>query len=176
MSMDMNGRLPGVKWLVVLIGAAVISLPACEAVNGGIRHPTQPDMIDGEVIAWPFRPVEMRIHPLTRMATEREGSASAIEARIEFLDADRHTTRALGKLTLSLHRGPGRGEASLIDVWVTDLNDLSENAMRFDDVTRTYLLPLQVDPNEVPAGAELHANFQSADGRELTADFVVKAR
>jgi hypothetical protein len=161
-----------VKFFGMLLIAAVaaMALVACETTDRSAddRYLQLPDIVGGEPVAWPFRPVEMRIHPLTRLATD-EDEAVYLEVRIEFRDADGHTTRGLGELIVALHTG-GLGNA-LIDSWRQDLTDLSVNAQRFDDVTRTYLLRLRVDPANMPVRPELRAVYHAADGRVLTAEY-----
>lgn len=154
----------------MLLGSALVLLPACQSTDSVAddRYLQLPDIIDGEPIAWPFRPAEMRVHPLTRVATGDDGDGQHLEVRIEFRDADGHTTRGLGELVVSLHGSPG--EASPIDSWRVDLTDLAVNAQRFDDVSRTYLLRLRVGPDELPARATLRASYRAADGRTLNAE------
>jgi len=162
------------RWRVaasgVLLSLLCVAIPGCETAEpmADDRYLQLPDIVDGEPMAWPFRPASMRVHPLTRMATGEVDDEAHLEARIEFRDADGHTTRALGELVVSLHSGPGEGGE--IQSWRVDLTDLDVNAQQFDDVSRTYLLRLRIDPSEIPERAVLRATYHAADGRTLTAE------
>lgn len=108
---------------------------------------------------WPFRPASLRIHPLSRAVT-REGSATAIEARIEFFDRFGHTTKGLGLMRLELHAAdapPGSGRR--LGAWEIDLSDLDSNLRHYDDVTRTYYFRLGLEGlGDLPATARLSAS------------------
>jgi len=119
--------------------------------------------------AWPFWPVSMRVHPLTRLMIDRQTSEQIIECRLEFQDSQGQTSKASGQLTLQIYpesSTPLGGGA--LQTWNQDLRDLEINHQRYDDVTRTYLFRLQIT-QPLPAGAELRAFFLSADGRRLSA-------
>lgn len=163
--------------LVVGLGAA---LP------GGCQPapvPPSPPVIDGafgnEISAWPFWPRRMRIHPLTRLVSDENLGQLVIEARIEFRDDFNNTTKGVGQLRFDLHDvSGGRGDPPLTtwdhdhdDDKPLDLGDLTLNARYFDDVTRTYLFRLGIDPADLPAQPQLRAYFVSADGQKLTADY-----
>lgn len=163
-SVKWTGTLPAVGLLIAVIAIAAFTA-ACETTDSARddRYLQLPDIIAGEPVAWPFRPAEMRIHPLTRLATDDEGEAAFLEVRIEFRDADGHTTRGLGELIVDLRAADGSTNA-----WRVDLTDRSVNAERFDDVSRTYLLRLRIDRDDLSARPQLRAIYNAADGRTLT--------
>ena len=47
------------------------------------------------------------------------------------------------------------------------LRDPDINRLRYDEVTRTYLFPLDAEMEQLPAEPELRAYFLSADGQAL---------
>jgi hypothetical protein len=108
----------------------------------------------------------MRLHPLTRLAPDPFTRETVIEARVEFVDAERVTTRAAGVVHLKLHDASSEG---LLNEWIVDLEDRQQNTLHFDTVTRTYLFKLQVDPATLPAEVLLRASFHGADGRDFEA-------
>ncbi|HRP62698.1 MAG TPA: hypothetical protein PK400_05335 [Phycisphaerales bacterium] len=145
----------------------------------------------GEVPPWPYWPADMRFHPLTRLATTEGGNATGIlgerreshegelvhvEARLEFFDTDRHTSRSLGQVRFELRDG-AQGQASdVIDAWNIDMRDLVVNAQLFDPITRTYLIRLELERASVPEHADLRAYFLGVDGAELRASHRLRVR
>lgn len=109
----------------------------------------------------------MRIHPLTRLM--ETGDGLIIETRIEFSDAWGSTTRGLGQLRIMLVETAGSEQGRLLEEWNTDLRDVDANVLHFDDITRTYLLRLEIDPSLLSRTAELRAHFLSADNTRLSA-------
>jgi hypothetical protein len=119
-----------------------------------------------KTVPWPFWPAKMRIHPLTRVAMDGNSHQLVIEARLEFLDADGHTTRAVGQVLFQLMADPDElDDAPPRRAWPEqDLRDLKVNRTRFDDVTSTYLFPIDVEESDLSGQPELRAYFLSADG------------
>lgn len=163
----------------MLLAPAILVMVGCEttARSPSIR-PSGARAIDNGVegAAWPFWPRRMRIHPLSRFATDRETGALLIEARLEFSDSEKHTTKALGQVRLDLHSAMASESAVSLETWNEDLRDLGVNASRFDEVTRTYLLRLEVDESLLPERASLKAYYLGADGQELRAEYKLPAR
>lgn len=123
----------------------------------------------GEHAVWPFWPEHMRVHPLTRLASDPQTGRPIIECRIEFQDADGQTSKAVGQLTLQVYPdGSTATGTAALETWNQDLRDLAVNRRQYDDVTRTYLFRLQLT-QPLPAGCELRAFFLSADGRRMNA-------
>jgi hypothetical protein len=118
---------------------------------------------------WPYWPVRMQIHPLTRITVDRKTGALVLEARVEFLDADGVSCRAFGQVLLELtDRDAGDESDALSNVWTVDLRDESANATHFDAVTRTYLFRLELTPDELPRQPELRIMYQGADGATMS--------
>lgn len=92
-----------------------------------------------------------------------------IEARIEFSDGYGSTTRCMGQLRLMLVETLGDGEGELLEEWNKDLRNLNANVLHFDDITRTYLFRLEVNPDTFSRTAELRSQFLSADNARLSA-------
>lgn len=89
-----------------------------------------------------FSPVVMRVHPLTHVEV-RDGSAVLI-AHVELKDRYGDTVKGLGRLSLSLSRPAGGGEARELAWEVEEMQDADRNARLFDAATRTYRLQLGV--------------------------------
>lgn len=143
----------------------MLALSACNRPSQ-----TAPTVLDEAAIdaGWPFAPVSVRIHPLTRLRIDDRTERPVIEARVELLDVDGMTTRGLGFLTLMLGRSYQGGIApeDVIE-WDCDLNDLSTNRLRFDDVTRTYLLRLDLNAGDVPEQPVVAVRFVVPGGHVL---------
>jgi len=125
--------------------------------------------------SWPFWPESMRLHPLTRLALDPETGEQVIECRIEFLDPDGQTSRAVGQLTLQLYPEAGTPTADnlALQTWNQDLRELALNRRQYDVVTRTYLFRLQIT-QPLPVGADLRAFFLSLDGQRMLAEMRVR--
>lgn len=118
---------------------------------------------------WPFWPVLMQIHPLTRISVNRKSGGMMLEARAEFLDADGVNSRACGQVLLELSdREAVDASSALSNVWTVDLRDLKANATHFDAVTRTYLFRLELEPEQIPRQPELRITFQGIDGATMS--------
>ena len=121
---------------------------------------------------WPFWPVKMRIHPLTRLLTQSTGAAGGeadqwlVETRIEFTDRDGQPAKAVGQLVIQIHENPAAAQER-VKSWNTDLRDLRMNREHYDDVTRTYLFRLVVAPDEVNDQSQIRAMFVSGDGQQF---------
>lgn len=149
------------RFIAALAMCACLSLYACAPDNGtGVRTGIITDQRD-----WPFWPAQMRIYPVVRIVNDLETGQVVIEARIEFKDQDGAVTKAIGELTVELYAAMESRTSHLIDQWSLDLRDLAINRQHFDDVTRTYLLRMEIDPSRVPERGELRAAFASIDGR-----------
>jgi hypothetical protein len=122
---------------------------------------------------WPFWPTSMRIHPLTRVTTEAHSDKLVIETRIEFSDADGQTTKAVGQVRFELY-ADASAAGGPIRAWPEqDLRDLDINRLRYDDVTRTYLFPIDIKQDDLAGSPQLWAYFLSADGRLMKSRFAI---
>lgn len=122
------------------------------------------------VPVWPFWPVGMRLHPLTRLAIDPVSGEQVIECRVEFQDIDGLTSKAVGQLTLQVYPdGVTATGTGALETWNQDLRDLQLNHRQYDDVTRTYLFRLQT-AQPLPIGCELRVFFLSVDGRRMNAE------
>ncbi len=123
---------------------------------------------------WPFWPVKMRIHPLTRVVPDEASSRLVIEARIELRDQHNHTTKGYGEVRFDLFDAAVTGEQTPIKEWNQDLRDLDRNRLYYDEVTRTYLFRLGIDPADLPAEPVLLAYYLSADERSFSATYELR--
>ena len=130
---------------------------------------------DAQTSDWPFWPQALRIHPLTRLAVDAKSGRSIIEVRLEFLDPEGHTTKGVGQVRIDLAAGGSGADSSPpIATWNWDLRDRSVNRRFYDDVTRTYLFRLTVDPSELGPQPELRAYYLSAAGARLQATHALR--
>ena len=147
----------GLAWLT---GCAATEQPASSGAN---------ESRTAEQTRWPFWPTAMRLHPLSRLVTGAgEDAETVIEARLELLDREGHTTKGFGQVAIDLLDASRPGSPPTLH-WEQDLRDLALNAQYFDDVTRTYLFKLDT-LNEIPDRPRLAVLFVSADGTRLEAE------
>ena len=130
---------------------------------------------------WPFWPVRMRIHPLTRLVISptKDGTTPAnqwiIETRIEFQDADGLPSKACGQLAIQMYESPSmQTDQGRVKTWNVDLRDLAVNRAQFDDITRTYLFRLAIKPAELTEQSQLRATFASEDGQTFEDRLLVR--
>ncbi|MHC5114329.1 MAG: hypothetical protein ACYTGP_07865 [Planctomycetota bacterium] len=156
----------------IVLVLSVLACGGCETTKGGVRGASSTHA-DGSP-RWPFWPTDMRIHPLTRIAADADGAETVIEARLELVDEDGHTTKGVGVVTCELI---SRGDDTVVAFWELDLNDRAVNRERYDEVTRTYLIPLELnDATVLPERPELRARFASTDGQVFEAKLQVRRR
>lgn len=98
-----------------------------------------------------------------------DGEARGIEARIELRDADGYACRGVGLLTLHVTITSALRELSRHAI---DLADPATNSQRFDDVTRTYIVRIDLSgQGHLPDILVLHAQFQPpGDGAAAMTD------
>jgi len=162
--------------LLVLMLMAAMALPTGCATHGDPPAPTGPgwstpkNTRGGASAGWPFWPTRMRVHPSTRIVKEDQSDDHwVIETRIEFADSEGATTKAVGQLTIQLWDGAAAGAAQSLHTWNMDLRDLAVNRRQYDDVMRTYLFRLEIDPASLPESPELRTYFVAMDGQDLEA-------
>jgi hypothetical protein len=136
--------------LLCALGVCAVNLAGC-----GIRpKPPMAGMTASKVVASPFAPKTLELHPLTRV--ERDGSGKPlIVCHIELHDEWGDTCKATGQLQVQLYRPVGGRQSGLGTqelAWDVDLSDLEMQRL-FDSATRTYRLELEGAPEWVlPAG------------------------
>jgi hypothetical protein len=158
---------------------AIAAISGCEPRSGTASAPVLPGSSGSGALDehhaverpnWPYWPVAMRLHPLTRLMTDAHSGETIIEARLEFVDGDSQTTKAVGQLTLQVYPDSVTPTGSgALETWNQDLRDVAVNRRQYDDVTRTYLFRLQAT-QALPAGCEIRAFFLSADDRRMNAE------
>ncbi len=155
---------------ILLMILVPVLLPACIAPKGGDRKASRIEE------PWPFAPVRLEIHPLTRYirAAPNAAESGTIEAHIELFDRDGDPAKGVGVLLIELYRmtGPveGVGAEEQIARWPWNLNDPEKNKATYDPVTRTYRMSLTGLPPSTRTGEslELRATLTVPDGRAMT--------
>jgi hypothetical protein len=148
--------------ILSFMALSVLVLSACsrptawrdESVGQGTRS---------DDVRWPFWPTSMRLHPLSRVVIDPDGS-DHVEAHIEFRDKDGHTTRATGSIRIDLFDLGQTGDSASWLEWNVDLADLESNRLHYDDVMRTYSFRLNLADQPLPDRPALIARFVSEDG------------
>lgn len=120
---------------------------------------------------WPFRPSELRIHPLTRVVMDEKTNDPIIEVRIEFIDPNGHTTKGVGQIRIDLL---SKSADDPIAIWSRDLRDLEVNFEHYDEITQTYLFRLRINGKELPINPSINAYFLAVDGLRLEANYQLK--
>ncbi len=142
---------------------APLLLSACSVrTPPGTSHaaPTPNNATAGVRYRNPFPPVELVVHPLSRITTDPDTGDARIEAHFELLDTYGHTVKALGTAALELRvvdRGTSgtSGGPRQLARWTIDMSTPDENARPFDRVTRTYRLTLIDLPRPLPPAETL---------------------
>lgn len=111
---------------------------------GCTTPPPPPEPLGVGELAWPFRPVAMSFHPLSR--ADSIDADTTLLLRIDFLDADGDPVKAIGSLEVEVETPTAVPTSRR---WSFDLTDRAENRAHFDPVTLAYRLRL-VSPWEVP--------------------------
>ncbi len=149
------------------------------AAEGDVQPADDDGMTSGDAPAdadCPFRPTELRIHPLTRLlrSAGSASTANSIEVRVELKDQFGDTTKGLGDLRFELcARANGGGVGRVLLSWEPDFVELKANAEQFDRVTRTYVFLLDLSQGaDLPKRCTLQAGLM-IHGAELTDRFDV---
>ena len=123
---------------------------------------------------WPFWPMSMRFHPLTRLVIKENEVKCTLEARIEFKDLEEDISKALGQMNIKLFEMHSDGRASeIIETWDIDLENRKDNRTHYSVITRTYLFRLKLDTDKLRENMELVAKFNSADGQVFNASIIL---
>ncbi len=134
----------------------------------------QESFTQGEGV-WPFWPMSMRFHPLTRMVIIENEEKCSLEARVEFKDLEEDISKALGQMNIKLFEMHSDGRASeIIETWDIDLENRQGNRLYYSVITRTYLFRLELDTVKLREKMELVAKFNSADGQVFNADIILE--
>ena len=145
-------------------------LGGCPAPNETIQE----SFTQGEGV-WPFWPMSMRFHPLTRIVINENEEKCSLEARLEFKDQEEDISKALGQMNIKLFEMHSDGRASeIIETWDIDLENRQDNRLYYSVITRTYLFRLKLDTDKLREKMELVAKFNSADGQVFNADIILE--
>lgn len=119
---------------------------------------------------WPYAPVSIQVHPISRIKIDRDTGQPMVHARIEMLDPDGFSTRGPGNLTLILSGQSEDGVMLMSQTeWNCDLTDPTNNRRYYDEVTRTYQAILELSPNmNIPWEPSLRAVLTLPDGQSLS--------
>jgi hypothetical protein len=108
--------------------------------------------------------------PLTRLQTD--GDDAVIETWVQLRDRDGHPVRGLGTLEVHLDNAAA-GDLHHLS-WTTQLETKGEGQLsRFDPVTHAYLLPLSLDPKQLPSRPRLRATLVTPQGERFKAQRVL---
>ena len=137
------------------------------------KEAIQETFTQGEGV-WPFWPMSMRFHPLTRLVIKENEAKCTLEARIEFKDLEEDISKALGQMNIKLFEMHSDGRASeIIETWDIDLENRKDNRTHYSVITRTYLFRLELDTDKLRDNMELVAKFHSADGQVFNASIIL---
>jgi hypothetical protein len=143
---------------VILFGLTSLCVGVVPGACGGMEGGHRDDGVPADFAAWAptagaFDPVRLRVHPLTRITRDTDGTA-VLACHVELRDASNQVVKALGVAAVELYVEDAKGHADATGQrWEVDLREPKENAAAFDDVvTRTYVLRLGALP---PAAARL---------------------
>lgn len=122
-----------------------------------------------------FEPVELRIHPLTRLREDPEVPGRSVDLYFELIDRWGHGVKGLGVLTVELRAvsAGGQRDPFQLRTWTVAMTDPAQSSAAFDRVTRTYHLTLA----DVPSGSsasDLKVRFRTGRGRDLTDTFSLR--
>ena len=170
------------RWCWIIFGLVVgpIGLSGCaEQISTQEPLSNAPVSVGDEAIEattpsnepWPFRPTQLRVHPLTRAVMDAETNEPIIEVRIEFIDPNGHTTKGVGQIRIDLLSNTADNP---IAIWSRDLRDLEVNFEHYDEITQTYLFRLRINGKELPANSSINAYFLAVDGLRLEAKYQLK--
>lgn len=119
-----------------------------------------------------FEPVELRIHPLTRVRESATSTGSSVDLYFELLDKWGHGVKALGTLTVELRAigAGGQREPFQVRSWTVALSEPGVNSAAYDRVTRTYHIVLEDVPPGT-TGSEVLARFRTTGSRQISATY-----
>jgi len=123
----------------------------------------------------PFEPVELRIHPLTRIRESDGGLGQSIDLYFELLDRWGHGVKAPGTITVELRSVSAGGQREPFQVrsWTVVLTDPATNSAAYDRVTHTYHIVLE----DVPAGngaSEIAVHFRASGTRQISSTYELR--
>lgn len=84
---------------------------------------------------WAYAPHTVAVHALSRFKNPNDDETTLI-VHVEFADGDDFACRAVGELSVTITDSQG----AVLGTQVVHLEDPSENYLRFDPVTRTYIV------------------------------------
>ncbi len=130
---------------------------------------------------WPFVPISFRIHPLTRFTDTASTNKRVIESRIEFYDSQGHNTKGLGTIRFELYArddlGSGSTRVGRLAMWEPTISAIEANTLHYDDITRTYLFLLEIDPDiSLPATGILMCTVIMNDDKRIQGQTEIRLR
>ncbi|MEO1007877.1 MAG: hypothetical protein AAFX79_04880 [Planctomycetota bacterium] len=146
--------------MVPVLAALAIGVPPGCGSDDGTRD-WRGELWTREPPPYPFVPVRVVVHDLTRAGVNPDGS-HFLRIHFQFLDAWNDDAKGLGRVNVQIFAtGEYEGEAIEPFAWAEiNLSDLDLNGQFYDHVTRTYVLevPEAAMPEWLPpALAELDA-------------------
>jgi hypothetical protein len=121
-----------------------------------------------------FGPVELRVHPLTRVTTDNAADGKPlVEIRLEFKDQMGDTTKGVGALAFTL-RQAGALTSTVLDRWEERIDTPRENKAHWDAITRTYLFRRPLPPGADAGKLVLTATLTTPGGQTLANEMRLK--
>jgi hypothetical protein len=124
----------------------------------------------------PFVPVQLVVHPLTRVVRGTAAGDDRVELHLELRDRWEDSVKWLGDVVIELFReSPPIANASSggeqVKRWKVELTDAEANVKAYDRVTRTYRLTLVDLPSDKGKSGvwKLEARWMLPEGRTLVA-------
>ncbi len=122
----------------VLVSVTGCVSPQFEPAHTGVRAS------GSSVAVGPFAPASLRIHPLTHLERDLDGSVFLL-AHIQMRDRWADICKGVGSVQFFLFKPTGLGGSGQEEQelrWEIDLYDLDQNAIFFDPATQTYRFSL----------------------------------
>lgn len=162
--------------ITITLLAALAAVPSCgiERKGGasGGRGPVS-RAAEGES---PFAPVQLVVHPLTRLVRNTDTGDERVELHLELRDRWEDSVKWLGDAVIELFREtPPIANAAAggeqVKRWRVELTDADANVKAYDRVTRTYRLTLVDLPQDKGKSGvwKLEARWMLPEGRTLVA-------
>lgn len=121
-----------------------ICLTACNA----------PKQVGPKAVAhWAYAPASLAVHPLCRFTDH-----GSLIVHVKLLDGDGYSCRGVGKLHLNVTTTENRS----LNNTTIQLDNPEINRNHFDDVTRTYRIPVSGVPHTINK-VGVYATFEGAD-------------
>ena len=156
--------------------AALLALASCGIERKGGATGGRGPISNATANESPFAPVQLVVHPLTRVAKDPNTGDERVELHLELRDRWEDSVKWLGSVVIELFcESPPIANATTggeqLKRWRVELANADSNVMAYDRITRTYRLTLVDLPSDKgKLGVwKLEARWTLPEGRTLTA-------